>query len=202
MEAVVWLEDYLSKWQKMLFMVCHSQDFLNNVCTHICHLDQLHKQLVYYKGNYDSFVETKRDLQTEQMKRWEAEQADLKQMKEYVAKFGHGTAKLARQGKSKEKLLAKKMASGLTEKPVEELSLKFRFPDPGHLSPPVLQVNELTFGYGDGPNLYENVDFGLDLDSRIALVGPNGAGKSTLVKSSMANLRRDEARCDPTATSR
>jgi len=116
------------------------------------------------------------------MKRWEAEQADLKQMKEYVAKFGHGTAKLARQGKSKEKLLAKKMASGLTEKPVEELSLKFRFPDPGHLSPPVLQVNELTFGYGDGPNLYENVDFGLDLDSRIALVGPNGAGKSTLVK--------------------
>ena len=182
MEAVVWLEDYLSKWQKMLFMVCHSQDFLNNVCTHICHLDQLHKQLVYYKGNYDSFVETKRDLQTEQMKRWEAEQADLKQMKEYVAKFGHGTAKLARQGKSKEKLLAKKMASGLTEKPVEELSLKFRFPDPGHLSPPVLQVNELTFGYGDGPNLYENVDFGLDLDSRIALVGPNGAGKSTLVK--------------------
>ena len=89
MEAVVWLEDYLSKWQKMLFMVCHSQDFLNNVCTHICHLDQLHKQLVYYKGNYDSFVEAKRDLQTEQMKRWEAEQADLKQMKEYVAKFGH-----------------------------------------------------------------------------------------------------------------
>ena len=79
-------------------------------------------------------------LQHLREKRWEAEQADLKQMKEYVAKFGHGTAKLARQGKSKEKLLAKKMASGLTEKPVEELSLKFRFPDP---VPQILLVIEL-----------------------------------------------------------
>ena len=56
MEAVVWLEDYLSKWSKMLFMVCHSQDFLNNVCTHICHLDVRHKALDYYKGDYDTFV--------------------------------------------------------------------------------------------------------------------------------------------------
>ena len=43
-------------------------------------------------------------------------------------------------------------------------------------------MNSLTFGYDGQPSLYENVDFGLDLDARIALVGPNGAGKSTLVK--------------------
>ena len=49
MEAVVWLEDYLSKWTKLLFMVCHSQDFLNNVCTHIVHLDHNFKTLSYYK---------------------------------------------------------------------------------------------------------------------------------------------------------
>ncbi|KAJ8602225.1 hypothetical protein CTAYLR_003663 [Chrysophaeum taylorii] len=182
MEAVVWLEDYLSKWSKMLFMVCHSQDFLNNVCTHVVHLDHHYKRLVYYKGNYDAFVQTRDEAITEQMKRWQAEQDDIKSMKEYVARFGHGTAKLARQGKSKEKLLNKKLASGLTDKPVVDEVVKFKFPDPGRLPPPVLQVNSLTFGYGDGPNLYEDVDFGLDLDSRVALVGPNGAGKSTLVK--------------------
>ena len=182
MEAVVWLEDYLSKWSRMLFMVCHSQDFLNNVCTHIVHLDHHQKRLIYYRGNYDTFVETRRDAMTETMKRYQAEQADIAAMKEYVARFGHGTAKLARQGKSKEKLLQKKLASGLTEKPVEDERLKFKFPDPGPLPPPVLQVNSLTFGYPNCPDLYENVDFGLDLDSRVALVGPNGAGKSTLVK--------------------
>lgn len=181
-EAVVWLEDYLSKWNKMLFMVCHSQDFLNNVCSHIVHLDQHFKKLVYYRGNYDQFVETRQEMMTEQLKRYEAEQADIKAMKEYVARFGHGTAKNARQGKSKEKLLNKKLASGLTEKPVEEKMLSFKFPDPGYLPPPVLQVNSLTFGYPGCPDLYTDVDFGLDLDSRVALVGPNGAGKSTLVK--------------------
>ncbi|KAK7248173.1 ABC transporter [Aureococcus anophagefferens] len=182
MEAVVWLEDYLSRWTKMLFMVCHSQDFLNNVCTHVVHLDAAHRRLAYYRGNYDMFVETRRDAAVEQLKKYDAEQADIKAMKEYVAKFGHGNSKMAKQGKSKEKLLTKKLASGLTEKPVEEMSLKFRFPDPGHIPPPVLQVNDLTFGYPGCPALYEGVEFGLDLDSRIALVGPNGAGKSTLVK--------------------
>lgn len=193
MEAVVFLEDYLSKWKKMLFMVCHSQDFLNNVCTHIVHLDHHTKRMVYYRGNYgesafrstraisrfaaDLFVK-ERDLAiSEQMKRYNAEQEDLKAMKDYVARFGHGTAKLARQGKSKEKLLNKKLASGLTEKPNVDEVVRFIFPDPGPLPPPVLQVNSLTFGYGDGPNLYADVDFGLDLDSRVALVGPNGAGK-------------------------
>ncbi len=48
MEAVVWLEDYLSKWKKILFMVSHSQDFLNNVCTHTVHLTN--KKLHYYTG--------------------------------------------------------------------------------------------------------------------------------------------------------
>ena len=43
-------------------------------------------------------------------------------------------------------------------------------------------MNDLAFGYPGGPELYRNVEFGLDLDSRVALVGPNGAGKSTLVK--------------------
>ena len=45
----MWLEDYLSKWNKMLFMVCHSQDFLNNVCTHIVHLETHTKTLKYYR---------------------------------------------------------------------------------------------------------------------------------------------------------
>lgn len=55
MEAVVWLEDYLSKWNKILFMVSHSQDFLNNVCTNMVNVHK--KKLVYYSGNYDTFVQ-------------------------------------------------------------------------------------------------------------------------------------------------
>lgn len=180
MEAVVWLEDYLSKWKKILFMVSHSQDFLNNVCTHVVHLHS--KKLTYYTGNYDMFVQTRAELEEEQMKRYNWEQDQIKQMKEYIAKFGHGSAKLARQAQSKEKTLAKMVRGGLTDKVQSEKQFDFRFPDPGNLPPPVLQLVNITFGYPGAEILYRNVDYGVDLDSRIALVGPNGAGKSTLLK--------------------
>ena len=61
MEAVIWLEDYLSKWDKILLLISHSQDFLNNVCTHMLHFTN-NKSLVYYDGNYDQFMKTKSEL--------------------------------------------------------------------------------------------------------------------------------------------
>nr|ACR34333.1 unknown [Zea mays] len=103
-------------------------------------------------------------------------------MKEYIARFGHGSAKLARQAQSKEKTLAKMERGGLTEKVVRDRVLVFRFTDVGKLPPPVLQFVEVKFGYTPDNLIYKSLDFGVDLDSRIALVGPNGAGKSTLLK--------------------
>ncbi len=90
--------------------------------------------------------------------------------------FGHGTSKNAKQAQSKEKVLEKMMRSGLTEKPEVEKPLNFNFPDPGHLPPPVLAFHDVTFAYPNCDPLYDNVNFGVDLDSRVALVGPNGAG--------------------------
>ena len=63
-----------------------------------------------------------------------------------------------------------------------EKPMNFKFPDPGHQPPPVLAFHDVSFGYPNCKPLYTNVNFGVDLDCRIALVGPNGAGKTTLVK--------------------
>ena len=187
MEAVVWLEDYLSKWDKILFMVSHSQDFMNSVCTHIVHHTK-QKRLMYYSGNYDAFIKTREEKEEEQEKRFKAEQDQIKHMKEYVARFGQGNAKMARQAQSKEKVLDKMLRSGLTDKVEADKPMDFKFQDPGKLAPPVLQCNDITFGYPGCEILYRNVDFGLDLDSRVALVGPNGAGKSTLLKVCLGEL--------------
>jgi ATP-binding cassette subfamily F protein 2 len=180
MEAVIWLEDYLSKWNRILFLVSHSQDFMNAVCTNIVHINN--KRLIYYAGNYDMFVQTRKELEEQQMKKYNWEQEEIRKMKEYIARFGHGSSKLARQAQSKEKTLEKMVRGGLTEKVVTMGEWNFDFNDPGTIPPPVLQFQEVTFGYDGAPALYEKVDFGLDLDSRVALVGPNGAGKSTLLK--------------------
>jgi ATP-binding cassette subfamily F protein 2 len=86
MEAVLWLEDYLSKWKRILLLVSHSQDFLNNVCSHMVHFNN-DKRLEYYNGNYDTFVKTKEDLEVNQMKQYKWEQEQIKSMKEYVSCF-------------------------------------------------------------------------------------------------------------------
>ncbi|ETN86376.1 ABC transporter, ATP-binding protein [Necator americanus] len=181
LEACVWLEGELSRYKRTLLIVSHSQDFMNGVCTNIIHLFQ--KKLVYYTGNYDQFVKTRIELLENQMKRYNWEQSQLQHMKDYVARFGHGSAKLARQAQSKEKTMAKMIAGGLTEKAVAETVKQFYFFDAGPIPPPVIMVQHVSFRYSDStPWIYRNIDFGIDLDTRVALVGPNGAGKSTLLK--------------------
>ncbi|KAG0585906.1 hypothetical protein M758_2G047700 [Ceratodon purpureus] len=180
LEACVWLEETLKKFERILVVVSHSQDFLNGVCTNIIHMQN--KQLKFYSGNYDQFCQTRGELEENQMKQYRWEQEQISAMKEYIARFGHGSAKLARQAQSKEKTLAKMERGGLAEKVVRDKVLTFRFTDVGKLPPPVLQFVDLKFGYTPDQLIYEKVDFGVDLDSRIALVGPNGAGKSTLLK--------------------
>lgn len=180
LEACVWLEETLKKFDRILVVVSHSQDFLNGVCTNIIHMQN--NKLKMYTGNYDQYVQTRSELEENQMKQYKWEQEQISAMKEYIARFGHGSAKLARQAQSKEKTLAKMERGGLTEKVARDKVLVFRFTDVGKLPPPVLQFVEVSFGYTPDNILYRNLDFGVDLDSRVALVGPNGAGKSTLLK--------------------
>jgi len=181
LEACVWLEEELKTYPTILLIVSHSQDFLNGVCTSIMHMDL--RKLKIYGGNYDQFMKTRGEQVEAQMKQYNWEQDQIAHMKEYIARFGHGSAKLARQAQSKEKTLAKMVADGLTQKVVADRSVSFCFYDCGKIPPPVIMVQNVSFRYNDEtPWIYKNLEFGMDLDTRLALVGPNGAGKSTLIK--------------------
>jgi ATP-binding cassette subfamily F protein 2 len=181
LNACVWLEEELAKYPRILVIISHSQDFLNGVCTNIIHMHQ--QKLKYYGGNYDSFCQTRYELEENQMKRFKWEQDQIAHMKNYIARFGHGSAKLARQAQSKEKTLKKMVDGGLTEKVASDKTVAFYFPSCGVIPPPVIMVQNVSFQYSEGKKwIYKNLDFGVDLDTRVALVGPNGAGKSTLLK--------------------
>jgi ATP-binding cassette subfamily F protein 2 len=181
LDASVWLEEELKNYKRILVIISHSQDFLNGVCTNIIHLNK--KQLQYFSGNYDTYIRTRQELEVNQMKRFEWEQDQIAHMKNYIARFGHGSAKLARQAQSKEKTLKKMVDSGLTEKVESDRTLSFSFPDCGTIAPPIIMVQNVNYRYNDDDKwIYRNLDFGVDLDTRVALVGPNGAGKSTLLK--------------------
>lgn len=120
--ACVWLEEYLSKYDRILLLVSHSQDFLNTVCTNIIELDH-HKTLKYYAGNYDSFIKTKGENQVNQMKAYKKQQDEIQDIKKFIASCGT-FANLVKQAKSRQKILDKMEADGLIEK-VPEARVSF-----------------------------------------------------------------------------
>lgn len=78
-------------------------------------------------------------------------------MQEYIARFGHGSAKLARQAQSKEKTLEKMVRGGLTERVETDKVVRLRFENVGKLPPPVLQFSGVAFGYSPDKILYRLV---------------------------------------------
>ena len=114
-------------------------------------------------GNYDAYVRTRAELEDAQMKKFRWEQDQISNMKEYIARFGHGSAKLARQAQSKEKTLDKMVRGGRTEKVQSDHVVRLRFTDVGKLPPPVLQFADVTFGYSPERILYTNVSLTSDL---------------------------------------
>ncbi|KAL2166029.1 hypothetical protein VTG60DRAFT_3434 [Thermothelomyces hinnuleus] len=181
LEACVWLEEYLKKWNRTLVLVSHSQDFLNGVCTNM--IDMRQKKLTYYGGNYDSYVKTRHEQETNQMKAYHKQQEEIAHIKKFIASAGT-YANLVRQAKSRQKILDKMEAEGFIQPVVPDRVFTFRFADVEKLPPPVLSFDSVTFSYSGDPkdDLYRNIDLGFDMDSRTALVGPNGVGKSTLLR--------------------
>ena len=181
LEACVWLEEYLKKWDNTLILVSHSMDFINGVCTNM--IDMRMKQLLYYGGNYDSYNKTRTEQEINQTKAYEKQQEEIKHIKKFIASAGT-YANLVRQAKSRQKILDKMEADGFIQPVIPDRVFTFRFADVEKLPPPVLSLDDVTFSYSGKKedNLYEDLDFGVDMDSRTALVGPNGVGKSTLLR--------------------
>lgn len=155
---------------------------MNGVCTEIMQLT-VDNKLVNWGGNYSSYVKTRTEKEVNQMKAYEKEQEDIRHLQDFIRSCGT-YANLRKQAESKQKIIDKMTDKGLVEKPKADPSYAFTFPNCDQLAPPVMAFNDVSFSYSGKKEdyLYHKTAFGVDLDSRIALVGPNGAGKSTLLK--------------------
>ncbi|KAL4442757.1 hypothetical protein ABPG77_006751 [Micractinium sp. CCAP 211/92] len=178
LHAVLWLQDYLLKWPKTLIVVSHAREFLNTVCTDVLHLHS--RSITAYRGNYDTFEKTMRERQKNAKAAAESQAMKKAHMQAFIDKFRYN-ANRAALVQSRIKALER-----LAEKDVEVMdedpAYIFRFPTPPDVvSPPILGFTDVDFGYPGGPTLFHNLNFGLDLTSRFAIVGPNGIGKSTLL---------------------
>ncbi|KXN89811.1 hypothetical protein AN958_04815 [Leucoagaricus sp. SymC.cos] len=176
LNALAWLEDYLQTWPGTLLVVSHDRAFLDAVATDIIH--QHSGRLDYYKGNFTQFYSTKSERDRNMRKEYETQMEYRKHLQAFIDRWRYN-ANRAAQAQMKIKILEKLPD---LQPPEQEETENFKFPETEKISPPLLQMNEVTFGYSPDKLILKDVNFDIGLDSRIAIVGANGAGKSTLIK--------------------
>ena len=186
MVALAWLEEYLSTtWAGTLLVVSHDRAFLDRVATDIVH--QHSQRLDYYKGrlyfrhvdmspdhytagNFTQFYATKEERAKAQRREYDAQQLYRAGLQAFIDRWRYN-ANRAAQAQMKIKILEKLPD---LEPPEDEAVVKFKFHEADKLSPPLLQLEEVKFGYeGTGKIILQGVNIDIGLDSRIGLIGPN-----------------------------
>lgn len=175
--SITYLSSYLQTYPSTVLVVSHDRAFLNEVATDIIH--QHSERLDYYRGaNFESFYATKEERKKIAKREYEKNMAERAHLQAFIDKFRYNAGKAA-EAQSRIKKLER---MPVLEPPETEYSVKFKFPEVEKLSPPIVQMSGVTFGYSMDNILLKNVDLDVQLDSRIGIVGPNGAGKTTILK--------------------
>ncbi|MCX8639400.1 ABC transporter ATP-binding protein [Gilliamella sp. B3172] len=175
LDAVIWLEKWLSNYQGTLILISHDRDFLDPLVNKIIHIEQ--KNLFEYTGNYSSFEVQRTAKLAQQQSLYESQQQKVAHLQSYIDRF-RAKATKAKQAQSRIKMLEKMelIAPAHVDNPFH-----FSFKPSEFLPSPLLMMDKVVAGYEDKIVL-EKIKLNLVPGSRIGLLGRNGAGKSTLIK--------------------
>ncbi len=175
LDTILWLESWLNAYRGTLLLISHDRDFLNNICTHIAHLEQQSIQL--YTGNYSAFERIRAERLANQQSQYVKQQRNIAHIESYITRF-RAQATKAKQAQSRLKALERMqtIAPAHVDSPFH-----FSLFEPEKIPNSLLHMEKIDAGY-DNNCILKNVDFQLLPGNRIGLLGPNGAGKSTFIK--------------------
>ncbi|HEY9555035.1 ABC-F family ATP-binding cassette domain-containing protein, partial [Allosphingosinicella sp.] len=182
LEATLWLESFLKSYPSTMLVISHERDLLNNVVDHILHLER--GKTTLYAGGYDAFERQRAERLAQIESAREKQAAERQKLQAFVDRW-RAKASKAKQAQSRMKALAKlQPIAAMAEDP----TLRFDFPSPTELKPPLVTLDMAAVGYEPGKPVLARINLRLDPDDRVALLGRNGNGKTTLARLLAAQL--------------
>jgi ATP-binding cassette subfamily F protein 3 len=178
LEALLWFQDYLTRYPGGLVVISHDRAFLNALCTGTIELRG--QRLHCYNGNYDDFILERVARKDRQQAMFKNQQREIAHLQTFVDRFG-AKASMASRAKSKEKQIARLEEVAIDEPEDDLKKIQFRFPQPPRSGLKVMKLEHVQQAYGEHV-VYKDLNFECERGQRTVLVGPNGAGKSTLLK--------------------
>lgn len=177
LDALAWLENYLSDYRGSVIVVSHDRFFLDKVCTGITEI--LMGVMEQYPGNYSRYIELRAERFLTREREYTAQQKEILRQQEVIRKLrAFNREKSIKRAESRVKLLDK---IELKDKPQDEKQIFFQFTALRRAGDDVLDIKDFAKGF-DGKTLFQNLSMHLSRGDRAALIGRNGIGKSTLFK--------------------
>ena len=190
LDALVWLESWLKRYEGTLLVISHDREFLDAVTNVTLHIDSA--KLMRYGGNYSKFEDMRAEQMNLQQNAFSKQQDKIAHLQKFIARFKAKASK-AKQAQSRVKALERmeKIAPLLSE-----ADFQFEFKPPAHLPNPMLSMQNVSFGYPstDFPDqaptvIVQNISRSVLAGQRIGILGANGQGKSTVVKTIARSLQ-------------
>ncbi|QTH63140.1 ABC transporter ATP-binding protein [Psychrosphaera ytuae] len=175
LDAVIWLEKWLKRYEGTILLISHDRDFIDNICQGILHVEN--QSLNSYTGNYSTFEIQRAEKLAQQQATFEKQQQEIKHIQSFIDRFKAKASK-AKQAQSRVKMLERmeKIAPAHVDS-----QFHFKFLPATNIPNPIIKMDQVSAGYGD-LEILSKIRLNLVPGSRIGLLGRNGAGKSTLIK--------------------
>ncbi len=175
LDALVWLESWLIRYQGMLLVISHDREFLDSVTTHTAHIEN--RSIGLFEGNFSAAERQRHERLAQQQKRYEKQQTEITHMQKFVDRFRYKASK-ARQAQSRLKALERinRVAPMLMSS-----GIQFAFDKPEKIPDPLVTLEQIDAGY-DNLKILKQIRLSIEAGARIGLLGANGQGKSTLIK--------------------
>ncbi|MEO6458194.1 MAG: ABC-F family ATP-binding cassette domain-containing protein, partial [Chloroflexia bacterium] len=211
-DAIEWLEGFLSQFKGTLILIAHDRRFLNKVTTRTLDMEftkpmsgvmvasrgrtpremaeqEAFSRLQDYPAPYERYLQLKAERYELMQSQYEAQQEHIKKTEEFIRRYKEGQKTKQAMGRQK-RLLRMERLNRPTEKAELRLSLRAHI----RSGRSVFEAEDLTIGYtplngSDRPKVIAHCpDLEIERGERIAMIGPNGAGKTTLIKTIMGSL--------------